>query len=279
MQVVRFRDQYDAVAPLYDVDEAQLRARDERQSQELRRWFAVESGAPIGAVVTWLRPDDRLFLMFRVTDVGAYGPLTEAAAEALGRSVSTTCDDAEADRLAALQSAGFRIEMTNDRFVVPFDVALRFAQRAWVPSGYEIRSVADVDEGRAFDLDNAVRNLVPGTDGWVGDRQWFGEELRSEEFDPDAYLIAVEQATDAYVGLLRIWRNPDGPRLGLLAVLPEHRKRSLAAGLLKRGLQAASGWGYDTFTTETSPANSNTHPVLLRLGLEPVGRFHQLIRP
>lgn len=279
VQVVRFTDQYELVAPLYGLGANELRARDERQGQTLQRWFAVDDGTPVGAFLTWLRPDDRMFLMFRVTDPRAYNPLTDAAVDALGRSVSTMCDDAETDHLAALQDAGFRIEMTGDRFVIPFDAILRPLERAWVPNGYVIRSVVDVDEDRAFELDNKVRNLVPGTDGWYGDREWFGEELRSPEFDPSAYLIAVEEATDTYAGLLRVWRNPDGPRLGLVAVLPEHRVRSLAAALLKQGLKAASEWGFDTLATETSPQNPDTYLGLIRMGLQPVGRFHQLIHP
>lgn len=279
MQVARFTDQYAEVAPVYGTTVDELRARDERQSQVLQRWIAVEDDVVIGALVTWLRPDNRMFLMFRVTDPRVYGPLTDAAGVALGRSVTTMCDDAETEHLAALQDAGFRIEMSGDRFAIPFDVLLPRLDRAWVPKRYVIRSVADVDEDRAFRLDNKVRNLVPGTDGWYGDREWFGKELRSDEFDPTAYLIAIEEATETYAGLLRVWRNPDGPRLGLVAVLPEHRVRPLAGALLKRGLNAASTWGFDNLVTETSPDNPDTYPGLMRMRLQPVGRFHQLTRP
>lgn len=167
-----------------------------------------------------------------------------------------------------------------DRFVVPFDAILRRLERtAWVPTGYAIRSVDDVDEDRAFELDNKGWNLVPGTDGWRGDRVWFGEELRSDEFDPAAYLIAIEETTVTYAGLLRVWRNPDGSRPGLVAVLPEHRVHSLAAALLKQGLGAASQWGFDTLATETSPQSPATYPRLIRMGSQPVGRFHQLTPP
>ena len=279
VRVVSFNDQYELVAPLYGLNADDLRARDERQGQALQRWVAIDDGTPVGAFLTWLRPDDRMFLMFKVSDPRAYRPLSDVAVDALGRSVSTICDDADTDHLEALQDAGFRIETTSDRFVIPFAAILRRVARAWVPSGYAIRSVIDLDEDRVFELDNKVRNLVPGTDGWYGDREWFGEELRSPGFDPSAYLVAVEEATDSYAGLLRIWRNLDGPRLGLVAVLPEHRVRSLAAALLKQGLQAASEWGFDELATETSPQNPDTYPGLIRMGLQPVGRFHQLIRP
>lgn len=279
MRVERFTDEYSLLAPLYEMSADQLRDRDERSGQEVQRWYVVEGGLATAAATARLRPDDRLFLVFRGNGVDAYGPLTEHVVGALGRSAFTTCEDAESDRLRSLFDGGFQIEMTNDRFVVPFDVVLRRLDRAWLPNGYAIRSVADVDEDRAFRLDNAVRNLVPGSEGWAGNRQWFAEELRSPEFDPTTYLVAIEESTDSYAGLLRIWRNADGPRLGLLAVLPEHRVRSLAAALLKQGLIAAAEWGFDAFATETSPQNPDTYPGLMRMGIEPIGRFHQLRHP
>ena len=276
VRIEKFSDEYELIAPLYGMSASDLRDRDQRQGQFLQRWYVMDEERVVAAAVPWLRPDDRMFLAFRVEDVRAYGLLADVINQALNRPVSTMCEDAEAEHLKALMEAGFRIETTADRFVVSFMPALALLDRAWVPRGYAIRSVSDVDERRAFELDNEIRNLVPGTDGWVGDREWFGEELRSPEFDPSAYLIAVEEATDAYVGLLRIWRNPTGPRLGLIGILPEHRRRPMAAALLKQGLSAASTWGHDTFATETSPSNPHTYPRLVRMGFNRVGRFHQL---
>lgn len=279
MDVYRFTDEYELVAPLYAVTPSVLENRDRRQGQPLQRWFAQEGGRALGAVLTWLRPDDRLFLMFKVNDVRAYRPLVDAVDSALGRSYSTMLEAAETDRVAALQQCGFEVEMVAERFRITFSEVLGLLERAWVPTGYEIWSITDVDERKAFELDNAIRNLVPGTDGWYGDAAWFHDELNSPEFAADAYLIAIDQATGDHVGLLRIWRNPDGPRLGLIGVLPEHRSKPLAAALLKQGLHAASGWGYDSFLTETSPSNPHTFPRMKKLKSEQLGGFVQLTRP
>lgn len=278
MNVVRFSCEYDLVAPLYSLDAAVLRERDEAQRQPLQRWFVHQDGQAIGAVATWLRPDDRLFLAFKVDNVRAFGPLVDAVVAALHRPLSTTVDLGEADHVAALRDCGFTVETVGEGFRIRLSDVRRLVQRAWVPSGYHIASVADVDERKAFELDIEIRNLVPGTHGWIGDPEWFHEELRSPEFDRDAYLIAVEQVHDRYVGLLRIWRNPDGPRLGLIGVLPERLRTPIAAALLKQGLKAASGWGYDSFMTETSPSNAHTYPRLERLAAERLGRFAQLSR-
>ena len=69
-------------------------------------------------------------------------------------------------------------------------------------------------------------------------------------------------------GLVRIWRNPDEPSLGLIGVLPEHRHTLIAAALLQQALTAASGWGSETFLAATSPANAVIYPRMARLDAE-----------
>jgi GNAT superfamily N-acetyltransferase len=279
MEATRFVDQYEAIAPLFGMTPADLRDRDDHQAQPLRRWMVVQAGSVVGAVTLWLRPDARLFLMFKVTTPAAYEPLTRAVDESLGCSLYTMVDESDREHAEALRVAGFRTEMVGERFRFRFDAALGYLRRAWVPTGYRLHSASEVDEARLLSLDNAIRNLVPGTDGWYGDADWFHDELSvSPPYDPDGYLVAVEASTDEYIGLVRVWRNPDGPRLGLVGVLPDHRSLPVGAALLRSALSAAADWGHKTFTTETSPSNARTHPRLVRLGAERMGRFAQLAR-
>ena len=51
-------------------------------------------------------------------------------------------------------------------------------------------------------------------------------------FDAATYLVALEQAGGDCIGLARVRNNPGAPRLGLIAVLPAHRRRGLARALL-----------------------------------------------
>ncbi|MGI9666702.1 MAG: GNAT family N-acetyltransferase [Acidimicrobiia bacterium] len=278
MHVRRFTSEYEEIAWLYGENAAAMRMREEARDTPVIRWIARDEGEVTGAVVAWLRPDNRMFLTFKVRDVDSYGPLVAAAASELGRSLSTSVNPELVGPYAALIDAGFETETVGERFRVPFADAMRVVRRAWVPSGYRIASVVDLDEGRVFELDNAIRNLVPGTDGWAGDPTWFHAELESEAFDKDAYLVAVEEATDRYGGLIRIWRNPAGPHLGLIGVLPDHRVQPLAAALLKQGLAAAADWGFDAVYADTSPSNAHTYPRLERLGAERIGGFVQMTR-
>lgn len=178
----------------------------------------------------------------------------------------------------ALAAAGFETEAVGEVFRIRFDLAQRLLRRAWTPSGYRLERADRVDEAGLFTLDNALRNLVPGTDGWTGDRAAFREELTSPEFDAGAYLVAVEEASHDLVGLVRIWRNATGPRLGLVGVLHAHRGQPVAAALLKEALLTAATWGFDEVVSETSPDNTHTYPRLRRMGATPIGSFMQMVR-
>ena len=276
---MRFTDEYELAAAVYDMAAAELRARDERQDQPLQRWMAVSDGEAVAAVTTWWRPDDRTFLYFVGADRAAYSLLTDAVVDALGRPVHTFVDAEDGELVEALRSAGFEVEVVEERFRIRFDRVLAWLRRAWVPSGFSIHPADTVDEDRLFILDNTLRQDTVGTDGWQGDRDWFHDELvESPPFDPSAYLVAVDDRTGEYVGLVRIWRNPAGPRFGLIGVLPTFRNTTIAGALLRQALLAASEWGHETFTAETSPANPTIHRRMHRIGADSLGRLYQMVR-
>lgn len=277
--VVRFTDQYQMAAGLYDASPDELRRRDQGQTRPPRRWLAIRDDEAISAVSTWLRPDDRMFLNFVGPDVGSYAVLAETAATELGRPVHTFVDADDLGVVEAMQSSGFETEITEERFRIRFDRALTWLVRAWVPTGFSTHRANEVDEDRLFTLDNTIRQDVPGTDGWRGDRQWFHEELiEAPPFDGSAYLVAVDDRNGEYVGLVRVWRNANGPRLGLIGVVRQYRNSPVAPALLKQALTAAAEWGHDTFTTETSPSNRVTYPRMKRIGAESLGQLLQMVR-
>ncbi len=279
VEILRFSDQYELVAGVYGMAAAELRARDERQGQPLQRWMAVRDSEAVVAVSTWWRPDDRTFLYFVGPDRAAYSALTDAVVNALRRPVHTFADAGDGEVVEALRSAGFEVELVEEGFRVRFDRALGWLRRAWLPSGFSIQPADTVDEDGLFLLDNTLRQGTLGTDGWQGDREWFHDELaESPPFDPSAYLVAVHDRSGDYVGLVRIWRNPSGPRFGLIGVLPQYRTTTIAGVLLRQALLAASEWGHETFTAETSPSNPTIYERMSRVGAESLGQFYQMAR-
>lgn len=264
MEVRPFRDEVADVAPLYglSLDELTARTRD--------RWIAIDNGTVVAAAETLQRPDGRLFLSFRGEHYAA-DALAHSLASSIDRTVYTTVDDGSPLARQLIES-GFAIEVTNERFVVQFDSALDVVRGSAPPARYRLVRASETDPNRLFALDNAIRNLVPGSDGWAGNRAWFDDELT----DPAAYWVAIDRATDSHVGLARIWNNAAGPRFGLIGVLPAHRRPSPAPALLATVLEESSGWGSSTFTTDTAVSNRIVYPRLRRLGT-PAGRFHQLV--
>jgi hypothetical protein len=51
-----------------------------------------------------------------------------------------------------------------------------------------------------------LRADLPGSDGWINDPQEFGEyTLDERQFDPATHLAAVDDAGQAFAGLVRVW--------------------------------------------------------------------------
>lgn len=274
MIVRPFTDEYAAIADLVGGAADELRGDDAASAPP--RWIAVDgaSGAIAGVVTARTRPDGRTFLGFGATPPDLFVYLADAAASHLGTVYSFARDER---RRGELTAAGFQVEIATEQLSVPFSGSLDRLRRARLPDRYLLAHVDELDEVKLVALDNTLRQDVPGTEGWEGTIDMWRSEIASDEYDRNGYLIAVERATNEYCGLVRFWRNADGPRLGLLAVVAQHRRSLLAGSLLRAGLQGAADWGHSQFTTETSPANRGTYPALLRVGAAPLGRRYQLV--
>ncbi len=274
VRIERFVDHYDQIAALFDRSPDELRARDEQQASE--RWLALRDDRLVGAAAAVHRPDDRTILAF-VGDPETIGPLTTAASTEIRGRICAQVDGADSARVGALRRAGFAVEVVVEAVTIRFDSALRVFGRVPVPAGFSIVAADRVDAGRLFTLDNTIRQDVPGCDGWRGDRSWFRDELaEAPPFDPDGYLVAVDDTNGEYAGLVRIWRDPTGPRLGLIGVARQYRTTLLAAALLRRALEGAARWGSETFTTEASPSNATIHRRFERVGAIRDGRRLQM---
>jgi GNAT superfamily N-acetyltransferase len=119
----------------------------------------------------------------------------------------------------------------------------------------------DEDGLRAFD--DALRQDVPGADGWVNDPHEFREyTFDDRHFDPATYLVAVDDVNQAYAGLARVWNNPGRPHLGLIGVMPGYRRRGLAKVLLAAVLAPLRGHGISELVIgdHVGPSGSSHHP-------------------
>lgn len=92
------------------------------------------------------------------------------------------------------------------------------------------------------------------------------------------YLIAVERESGDDAGLVRVWNNPTRPRLGLIAVLPRHRRRGLARALLARAFDVLAARGESAVSAEVDDGNLASTSLLKAVGAGRVGGSIELVR-
>ncbi len=241
-------------------------------------WRALDGDVVAGEVSARLRPDTRCFLYFDTWRADAYPPLTDAVARDLGRDLYVTLEDAEFDALDACKAAGFAVHRRESYFRIPTDPAVTGLATAALPAGLGVLSAADADVTRLRLLDDAARQDVPGTDGWRWDPDEFRAETFSPFFDPSTYLVAVDRAAGQYAGLVRVWRNRAGPRLGLIAMLGPYRRRGAARALLGQVFATLAARGAQSVVAEVDDTNVACLSLLTGLGARRYGGNVELIR-
>ena len=142
-------------------------------------------------------------------------------------------DEEDHAGLRDFQAAGFTVHRRKHNYQVPTDLGGTRPSGALLPAGMSLISADAVDGDGLRQLDDALRQDVPGADGWVNDPQEFREyTFDDRHFDPATYLVAIDDVNQAYAGLARVWNNPGRPRLGLIGVTAAYRRRGLAKVLL-----------------------------------------------
>ncbi len=241
-------------------------------------WRALDGGLVAGEVSARLRPDARWFVFFDTWRADAYPPLADAVARDVGRDLYITLEDAEFDALDACAAAGFVEHRRESYYRIPTDPAVTGLANAQLPAGLDILSAADADIGRLRLLDDALRQDVPGTQGWRWDPDEFRAETFGPFFDPATYLVAVDQTNGEYAGLVRVWRTRAGPRLGLIAMLAPYRRRGAARALLRRVFGAVAARGATSVVAEVDDTNEASVALLTGLGARRYGGNVELIR-
>ena len=171
-----------------------------------------------------------------------------------------------------LTDAGFVAARREVIVEVDLDQALAAIEDAPPPQGVGVIPATDADLERLRILDDKLRGDVPGTAGWRSTPAEFAEEtFDSQAFNPATYLVAVEERTGEYIGLVRIWMNRAGPRIGMFGVLRPHRRRGITLGLLARCLVAARELGHRKATSEFDETNEASKGVFERLNARQTG--------
>lgn len=212
----------------------------------------------------WTGPDGRHRLYGDEPGDEEFAATAAGIAADLGGRSYVTVDVAEQGRLAALAHAGFVESRREHRFRIPVRPFV-----AACPDPVVLRSAADVSPLRLLALDVAIRNTIPGADGWTADPLWFQRQtFESPDFDPATYLVACDGIEQ--VGLARVWMG-ERPRLGCVGVVEAYQRRGIAAALLSRIFDVLAGRGVTEIVSEVDTTNAASLALHRRLAAEVTG--------
>jgi ribosomal protein S18 acetylase RimI-like enzyme len=243
-----------------------------------RQWHALDDDVVVGRATLFRRPDGRAYLAADAwKDEVTVALLRAAIADVPGPLFSTVAEDDEA-QLALLTGVGFAEARREHEYLIPVAGVLA-GTTGPVPAGFRIVPAAGCDVERLMRLDDALRQDVPGADGWVNELEEFQRyTFGAPQFDPELYLIAVTD-DDRYAGLVRLWPANRVPRLGLIGVLRWHRRQGLASALLHAAFRPLAARGVEQVSAEADATNIASVTLLTKLGAARTGGAIELRRP
>jgi ribosomal protein S18 acetylase RimI-like enzyme len=242
-------------------------------------WRALGGTKVIGEANAILRPDRRWFISVDTWIEDSFLPLVSAAADDLRQDLYTTVDEDDEAELRNWLAAGFTVLRRKHHYLVPTGPDQTRLAAGALPAGMSLISADAVDEDGLRLLDEALRQDVPGSDGWVNDPQEFREYTFSEwRFDPATYLVAVDDASQAFAGLAPVWNHPRHPRLDLVGVASRYRRQGLAKILLAAVFAPLSARRVSEVAAEADAANAVSNALLSRIGARRVGGSIELVR-
>ncbi|HEY1572831.1 MAG TPA: GNAT family N-acetyltransferase [Pseudonocardiaceae bacterium] len=241
------------------------------------RWTARRNGVAAGSLRALVRPDQVCFLYTDADADDVHLALIIAAVDELPGDLHTEVDDQAADRLAGLAGLGFSLHRAEHRYLLPVDPARTGLGDVALPAGFTVVSAADADVERLAALDDTLRADVPGAAGWHNDPAEFARQTFDDpQFDRDTYLVAVD-ASGRYAGLVRVWRRSMRSRLGLIAVVREHRRSGVGRALLGRALAVLHAQGEDEATCEVDVTNVASNALMIGMGAQRDGGNVELV--
>lgn len=238
-------------------------------------WHALEDDLVAGRGHALRRPDGRAFLSIDAWQDSVFQQLAERMVSDLPAPVYTVVDEADVELLDRWQRAGFVRHRRELEYVLPTTAGPDLGQGS-LPPDVRILPLGTAAEGPLRELDRAVRAEVAATIGW---QSMPAEVLPQPDgtgvLDPSRYAVAA--LGDQYVGLIRVAALPRRPRLGLMVVRAEQRRRGIGRALLAGVLASLHRSGFDEASAEVDQANGPAIALLDSIGARRAGSAVELL--
>jgi len=137
-------------------------------------------------------------------------------------------------------------------------------------------AVGEAEEGPLRALDRVIRDEIEATVGW---QEMPAEVLSGPDGPPrpDPAKYAVAACSDQYVGLVRVVPLPRQPRIGLIAVRFDQRRRGIARALLAEVLGSAHRRGIATASADVNQSNGVAIALFEGVGARRTGSNLELV--
>jgi ribosomal protein S18 acetylase RimI-like enzyme len=241
-----------------------------------RQWHALEDDQVVGRGEVTRRPDGRLFLSIDAWHGAVFGHLADTMLANLPRPLYTVVDEADLDLISRWERVGLAPRRREWEYVVPTEPRITGLGSGRLPPDVTMLAVGEAEEGPLRELDRVIRDEVEATTGWqeMPAEVWTGPD-GVPPLDPARYAVAARR--DQYVGLVRVAPLPRQPRIGLVAVRSDQRRRGIARALLAEVLGWAHRRGIATASADVNQSNGAAILLLEGVGARRTGSNLELV--
>jgi ribosomal protein S18 acetylase RimI-like enzyme len=241
-----------------------------------RQWHALEDDCVVGRGDASRRPDGRIFLSIDAWHRAAFDRLAEVMLADLPKPLYTVVDEADLDLTWQWEQVGFVTRRREWEYLVPTDPQATGLGSVLPPPGVTTLPVGQAQEGLLRALDRTIRDEVEATIGW---QEMPAEVLPGLDgatpLDPSRYAVAVWSGR--YVGLVRVAQVTRQPRIGLIAVRSDCRRRGIARALLAQVLGSLHRGGIETASAEVNESNWPAMALFMGIGARRAGSNLELV--
>lgn len=240
------------------------------------QWHAVEDSLTVGRGDISRRNDGRTFLSIDAWHDAAFGRLADAILADVPAPLHTVADEADHELIARWGQIGFTIHRREREFLLPTDPNITGLDSVPPPSGVTIVPLGQAEEGPLRVTDRTIRDEVEATVGW---HSMPAEVVPLPEgvtvVGPSKYAAAA--LVDEYVGFVRLATMTRQPRIGLIAVRADLRRRGIGRALLAGVLGSLHRAGVETAYAEVDESNTAAMALFDGVGARRRGGILELV--